>query len=599
MKVIGISCFYHDSAVALIEDGEVIAAVQEERFTRKKHDPNFPFNALNWVLSNNGIQVNEIDAMIYYEDVKKKLNRVKDTYLIDWPNSLGAYIKSMESQNAKQDAEHIIREVFKYDGLYVENNHHRSHAASAFYPSPFEDAAVLTMDGVGEWDATTYGVGRCKDLIITKTITYPDSIGMLYSLITHYCGFKVNSGEYKLMGLAPYGRPVYFDLIKNTMIEIKQDGSYKLNQDVFRWFKQADLATRNIERIFGRNKREAESEKIGFYSDVAASIQKVTEEVVLNIARHIRKETGETNLCMAGGVALNCVANGKLIKERLFDEVWVQPAAGDAGNAIGAALDYYYKNAKYAKRKVKETFSPYLGPSYTNEEIRSWLDSEGINYLMVEKVEEKTAQLLSEGKVIGWFQGASEFGPRALGNRSIIADPRSGEMQRDLNLKIKFRESFRPFAPSVLEEDVNEWFDINQRSPYMLFVGEVTKEKRLEIKQHEESLAGIDRLNVKTTEIPAVTHVDYTARVQTVRRSENIKYYELISEFKKITGCPVLVNTSFNVRGEPIVMKPEDAYRCFMRTDMDCLVMGNHIMYKEEQPAYHIDDNWMDEFELD
>ena len=598
MKVLGLSCFYHDSAVALIENGEVIAAAQEERFSRKKHDPGFPFNALTWVLGHRGVEINEIDAIVYYENSKKKLIRIKETYLYSWPRNFKTYTESMESQAKKQGFEKILREVYGYEGRCVENEHHLSHASSAFYPSPFDEAAILTMDGVGEWDTTTFGIGNKTRLSLTDSIVYPDSVGLLYSVITSYCGFKVNSGEYKLMGLAPYGEAVYSDLMKNKMIDIQNDGSYTLNRDIFGWFESPTSVMAALENVFGHKRRKQEDELSKFYADVAASIQNIIEEVVLKTAYHIKRETGKNNLCMAGGVALNCVANGKLVRERIFDRVWIQPAAGDSGTALGAALHFYYENSDPKERCAQE-FSPYLGPSYENEEIEASLVAIGANFKKDKHIIKTTAKYLTEGVVVGWFQGALEFGPRALGNRSILADPRSEEMQKKLNLKIKFRESFRPFAPSVLEEDVSEWFEIEQDSPYMLLVADVSPSKRLELNNYVEDLHGFEKLNIKTTEIPAVTHVDCSARVQTVSSNRNKKYYDLIKEFKLLTGCPVIVNTSFNVRGEPIVTTPEDAYRCFMRTNMDCLVIGDYVLLKENQPSYEELLDWENEFELD
>jgi len=598
MKVIGLSCFYHDSAVALIEDGEVVAAAQEERFTRKKHDPRFPFNALTWVLARRGVGINEIDAVVYYESKQKKLTRIKSTYLYSWPRKFKAYAEAMESQSKKQNFEKIIREVYGYDGCCVESEHHLSHASSAFYPSPFDEAAILTMDGVGEWDTTTFGVGEKTCLSITDSIVYPDSVGLLYSVMTSYCGFKVNSGEYKLMGLAPYGDPVYAGLIKNNLVEIQDDGSYQLNRDVFGWFEDFASVEAAIERVFGEKKRKQEDKLCKFYADVAASIQHVTEEIVLRTAYHIKTQTGKNNLCMAGGVALNCVANGKLVREQIFDRVWIQPAAGDAGTALGAALHFYYEKSDL-KERCAQKFSPYLGPSYENEEIEASLVALGANFEKDKLITKTVAKYLTEGMVVGWFQGRAEFGPRALGNRSIIADPRSEEMQKKLNLKIKFRESFRPFAPSVLEDDVSEWFEIEQDSPYMLLVADVSSSKRLLLIEEEESLTGFNKLGSKRTEIPAVTHVDYSARVQTVSSTSNKKYYDLINEFKHLTGCSVIVNTSFNVRGEPIVTTPEDAYMCFMRTNMDCLAIGDYVLLKENQPDYEESLDWKNEFELD
>lgn len=598
MKVIGLSCFYHDSAVALIEDGDVVAAAQEERFTRKKHDPRFPFNALTWILAHRGVGINEIDAVVYYENKQKKLARIKETYLNSWPRKFKAYAEAMESQSKKQNFEAIIREVYGYEGYCVESEHHLSHASSAFYPSPFNEAAILTMDGVGEWDTTTFGIGEKTRLSITDSIVYPDSVGLLYSVMTRYCGFKVNSGEYKLMGLAPYGEPVYAELIKNKMIEVQNDGSYQLNRDVFGWFEEFASVEEAVERVFGEKKRKQEDKLSSFYADVAASIQHVTEEIVLKTAYHVKKKTGQKNLCMAGGVALNCVANGKLVREQIFDRVWIQPAAGDAGTALGAALHFYYEKTGLKDRGV-HAFSPYLGPSYENEEIETSLVAVGANFEKDKNIIKTAAKYLTEGMIVGWFQGAAEFGPRALGNRSILADPRSEEMQKKLNLKIKFRESFRPFAPSVLEENVAEWFETEQDSPYMLLVADVSSSKRLELEKDVGELSRFDQLNIKTTEIPAVTHVDYSARVQTVSSKRNKKYYDLIKEFKHLTGCPVIVNTSFNVRGEPIVTSPEDAYRCFMRTNMDCLAIGDYVLLKENQTNYEESLDWKNEFVLD
>jgi carbamoyltransferase len=610
MIVLGISGLYHDSAAAIVDDGRIIAAVQEERFSRKKHDNRVPVNAINYCLKMAGKSMDEVDEVVYYDNPVLTLDR-----FLKNAEALGASSRDMVErgfENTFSDrlwiAEHL-RKIYgslgKEDKLYV-TEHHVSHAASAFYPSPFESAAVLTIDGVGEWATTTISHGVGNDITMLQEIRYPHSIGLMYSAFTAFCGFKVNEGDYKFMGLAPYGEPVYYDVIKEKLIDVKPDGSYKLNLDYFDFYKSEYMVNDKFAALFGGPKREPESNITKREMDIAASAQKVTEEVVLLLARHAREITGEKNLCMAGGVALNCVANGNIMEEGIFDNIWVQPAGGDGGGALGCALYAAFKHgtAKRVPDPDDSQQGSYLGCRFTNEEIMKYLDDNGYVYhYLGEDSNKEVARLLADEKIIGRFAGAMEFGPRALGNRSIIADPRSEEMQSKLNLKIKYRESFRPFAPSVLEEDIHEYFDIRDVSPYMLMVAPVKKERQIPFDLGEKlTYTDYDMLpivNARRSDIPAVTHVDYSARIQSVSEKRNPKYYELIAEFKKLTGCSVIVNTSFNVRGEPIVCTPEDAYKCFMRTEMDVLVLEDCILYKEEQPRFEEKGNWRDEYELD
>ena len=596
MNILGISAFYHDAAACLVADGDIIAAAQEERFTRIKHDASFPTHAIKYCLHEAGISPSEIDFVVFYDKPFPKFERILETYLAFAPRGFKSFAKSLPVWLKDK----LFQKTLIIDALEAElgkdidwslrlrfSEHHLSHAASAFFPSPFQDAAVLTMDGVGEWATTSIAVGSGNTLSIQKEITFPHSLGLLYSAFTYFAGFKVNSGEYKLMGLAPYGEPKYAQLIKDNLIQIRDDGSFKLDMSYFDYCTGLTMTNARFASLFGGKPRVSESPLTQREMDLAASIQLVLEEVVLKMARDIRRTTGHKNLCLAGGVALNCVANGKLLREKIFDQVWIQPAAGDAGGAIGAALAVYYLMLNQPRTiESKDAMKgAYLGPAYAQSEIERSLQAVGAVYSVVTDTEliSQTALALVEGNAVGWHQGRMEFGPRALGGRSIIADPRSPFAQKQLNLKVKFRESFRPFAPSVLREDVSDWFELDVDSPYMLLVGNVVNKKRLPISEADYSLLGISKLNVRRSEIPAVTHVDYSARIQTVHVETNPLYHALITEFNSKTGCPILVNTSFNVRGEPIVNTPEDAFRCFMGTDIDVLAIGNCLLYKYQQ----------------
>lgn len=611
MKILGISAYYHDSAACLVVDGEIIAAAQEERFTRKKHDSEFPINAIEYCLTEARIAASDVDYVVFYDKPFLKFERLFETYLAFAPKGFKSFATSLPvwvkdklfQKTVIIDAlkEHLSEEIDWAEKLLF-SEHHLSHAASAFFPSPFEEAAILTMDGVGEWATTSLAVGSGNRLSVKNEIHFPHSLGLLYSAITYYIGFKVNSGEYKVMGLAPYGEPKYADLIKTHLVDIKEDGSFHLDMSYFDYCTNLKMTNKKFDDLFGAPPRKPESTLTQREMDIAASIQAVTEEVVTKLARGIRKNTGLKNLCLAGGVALNCVANGKLLRENIFENIWIQPASGDAGGAVGAALAAYYLMLNQP-RKVKPNDSmkgAYLGPEYSQKEIEERLASVGAKFEVVGDKEliTLTAQALADGKAVGWHQGRMEFGPRSLGGRSIIADPRSPSVQKQLNLKVKYRESFRPFAPSVLREDVSEWFQIETDSPYMLLVADIAKDKQLEMTEEQKKLFGIEKLNVPRSDIPAVTHVDYSARIQTVHKETNAKYHALISEFKKLTGCPVLVNTSFNVRGEPIVCSPEDAFNCLMGTDIDFLVVGNCIMKKECQDQSLIKD-YKNLYELD
>jgi carbamoyltransferase len=610
-SILGISAFYHDSAAAVIVDGKITAAAQEERFSRKKHDARFPINAIKYVLEENRIKLSEIDYIVFFEKPFLKFERLLETYLAFAPKGFKSFSMSMpiwlrEKLFQKKlifDELNQIDENFNDIKKIKFSEHHYSHAASAFFPSPFKEAIVLTLDGVGEWATTTVSIGKENNLEIIKEIHFPHSLGLLYSAFTYYTGFKVNSGEYKLMGLAPYGEPIYRELILKELIDVKDDGSFRLNMKYFNYATGLTMTNNKFAKLFGQKVRKAESELLTqFHMDIAASIQAVTEEVVLKLTRDLSKEYNIRNLCMAGGVALNCVANGKILKDKVFENIWIQPAAGDAGGSLGAALAYWYKELK-KPRTIDENDSmsgSYLGPKYNNETIENKLkDLKGIfkKFSDLDLIKEVAAQLNNQ-KTIGWFQGRMEFGPRALGGRSILADPRSEKMQKVLNLKVKFRESFRPFAPSVLREEVKNWFDLDCDSPYMLLVSEVKKSLQIPMNDNQKNLFGIDKLNIKRSNIPAVTHVDYTARVQTVHEETNKRYYDLIKEFNNLTSCPVLVNTSFNIRGEPIVNTIEDAFKCFMGTDLDLLVCENFILYKEQQDQKLAID-YKNSFELD
>jgi carbamoyltransferase len=611
MKILGISAYYHDSAACIVVDGEIIAAAQEERFTRKKHDSEFPINAIEYCLTEAEMCVADIDYVVFYDKPFLKFERLFETYLAFAPKGFKSFATSLPvwvkdklfQKTVIIDAlkEHIGEDVDWSEKLLF-SEHHLSHAASAFFPSPFTEAAVLTMDGVGEWATTSLAVGDGNKLSVKNEIHFPHSLGLLYSAITYYIGFKVNSGEYKVMGLAPYGEPKYADLIKDNLINIKEDGSFHLDMSYFDYCTDLKMTNKKFDDLFGAPPRKPESILTQREMDIAASIQLVTEEVVIQLARGIRKSTGLKNLCLAGGVALNCVANGKLLRENIFDNIWIQPASGDAGGAVGAALAAYYLMLNQP-RKVNPNDSmkgAYLGPKYSQIEIEQRLAKVGARFEVVSDKElvDLTAQALADGKAVGWHQGRMEFGPRSLGARSIIADPRSPLVQKQLNLKVKYRESFRPFAPSVLREDVSDWFQIENDSPYMLLVADVAKDKQLGMTAAQKKLFGIEKLNVPRSAVPAVTHVDYSARIQTVHKETNPKYHALISAFKRLTGCPVLVNTSFNVRGEPIVCSPEDAFNCLMGTDIEFLVVGNCIMRKENQD-HSLAKDYKNAYELD
>ncbi len=609
-SILGISAFYHDSAACLLKDGKIIAAAQEERFSRKKHDPRYPHHAVEFVLNYSRIKLSEIDQIVFFEKPFLKFERLLETYVAFAPRGFVSFAKAMPlwikeklfQKNLLFNKLKEHDENFKSDKNIFFSDHHLSHAASAFFPSPFEEAVVLTADGVGEWATTTVAVGKKNDLEIKKEIHFPHSLGLLYSAFTYYTGFKVNSGEYKLMGLAPYGSPIYEDKVKE-LVDIKDDGTFRLDQKYFNYATGLTMTNEKFHELFGQKPRDPKNEKITqFHMDIAASIQKVTEEIMIKLAKAIRQEYNIKNLCLAGGVALNCVANGKILKEKIFDNIWIQPAAGDAGGSLGAALALWHIEQK--KERVvnsnDDMKGSYLGTEFNQEEIENELKSAGANFekLQYEDLISKTAEFLSNEKAIGWFQGRMEFGPRALGARSILGDPRSDKMQKNLNLKVKYRESFRPFAPSILKEDLSDWFNINVDSPYMLLVADVNSNKKIEMNEEQKKLFGIDKLNIKRSEIPAVTHVDYSARIQTVTKETNKTYYDLISKFKEKTGCPVIVNTSFNVRGEPIVNSPTDAFNCFMGTELDYLVIGNCILEKSKQDP-NLKKDYTKEFELD
>lgn len=606
MNILGISAYYHDSAACLLRDGEVVAAAQEERFTRKKHDHRFPAHAVDYVVKAGGLSgINEVDYLVFYDKPLIKFERLLETYLAYAPSGILSFMKAMPlwlKEKLHLPAE--IRKETGYEGKILFAEHHESHAASAFYPSPFDEAAVICLDGVGEWATTSYWVGRGKTLEKKGEVGFPHSLGLLYSAFTYYTGFKVNSGEYKVMGLAPYGEPRYADLIYKHLVDLKDDGSFRLNMKYFNYCQGLTMTNGRFDELFGGPPRKPESTLTQREMDLAASVQKVTEEVMLRISKHVHRETGMKNLCLAGGVALNCVGNGRVLREGPFERIWVQPAAGDAGGALGAAYavwhQYLEKDRPQGKGLDRQKGS-YLGPSFSDEEIGRCLEGIGAHYERIEDpaLFQKVAGFIDEGKVIGWFNGRMEFGPRALGARSIIGDARNTEMQKRMNLKIKYRESFRPFAPSVLAEHVSEWFEHESESPYMLMVAPVREKHRIPMTDEQQRLFGIDKLNVPRSSIPAITHVDYSARIQTVHEETNPRYYRLIKAFHEKSGCPLIVNTSFNVRGEPIVCTPEDAYRCFMRTEMDVLVLDNYLLFKEHQPAWKDSGDWQKEFELD
>ena len=609
--ILGISAFYHDSAATILIDGKIIAAAQEERFTRKKHDPSYPYNAVEFVLNYSNIKLNDVDQVIFFEKPFLKFERLLETYVAFAPKGFKSFCMAMpiwlkdKLFQKKILCDELKRhdENFKDDKKIHFSDHHLSHAASAFFPSPFKEAIILTADGVGEWATTTVAVGRGNNLEIKKEIHFPHSLGLLYSAFTYYTGFKVNSGEYKLMGLAPYGTPIYEDKIKNNLIDIKEDGSFHLDQAYFNYAIGLTMTNKKFNNLFGQTPRDSKKEKLTqFHMDIAASIQKVTEDIMIKLAKSLKEEFNISNLCLAGGVALNCVANGKILKEKIFNNIWVQPAAGDAGGSLGAALALWHieQNNPRVVSLSDDMQGSYLGPEYNQKQIENELDKVGAVYEIKneEDLLNQTVNDLSTGEAIGWFQGRMEFGPRALGNRSILGDPRSSEMQKNLNLKVKYRESFRPFAPSILKEDLAKWFDISIDSPYMLMVSNINNNKTIEMTEEQKKLFGIDRLNIKRSEIPAVTHVDYSARIQTVHRETNEKYFKLIKKFKEKTNCPIVINTSFNVRGEPIVNTPLDAFNCFMGTELDKLVIGDCYLSKNNQDP-SLKKDYKKEFELD
>ncbi|MBD1153159.1 carbamoyltransferase [Pelagibacterales bacterium SAG-MED24] len=595
-SILGISAFYHDSAASIIIDGKIIAAAQEERFTRIKHDQNYPHNAIEFVLKYANLSLSDIDHIVFFEKPFLKFERLLETYVAFAPRGFKSFCKAMPiwlSQKLFQKTL-LFNKLKEHDQDFNDkkkimfSDHHLSHAASAFYPSPFNEAIVLTADGVGEWATTTFALAKGNKVKIIKEIHFPHSLGLLYSAFTYYIGFKVNSGEYKLMGLAPYGNPIYKDKILKNLIDVKEDGTFRLNQDYFNYATGLTMTNEKFHDLFGQPVRNASEQNLTqFHMDIASSIQSVTQDIMIKLATSIQKEYDVKNLCLAGGVALNCVANGKLIEKKIFDKIWIQPAAGDAGGSLGAALALWHNefdNPRIANPN-DDMQGSYLGPEFNNNQIEKYLNEIGAVYKYFDNEEliSKTADDLSKGLAIGWFQGRMEFGPRALGARSILGDPRSSSMQKNLNLKVKYRESFRPFAPSVLRDDLSEWFNIDIDSPYMLLVSNINSSKCISMTEKEKNLFGIDKLNVKRSEIPAVTHIDYSARIQTVDQNRNGKYFYLLKKFKEITGCPVIVNTSFNVRGEPIVNTPKDAFNCFMGTELDSLVIGNYILKKIDQ----------------
>ena len=612
MYILGISAFYHDSAACLIKNSEIIAAAQEERFTRKKHDASFPHHAIKYCIQEAQINAEQIDSVVFYEKPFIKFERLLETYLAFAPKGFMSFAKAMpvwikdklfQKSALIKDLKTTLGNDINWKDKLLFSEHHLSHAASAFYPSPFKSAAVLTLDGVGEWTTTSLAVGKGRDLKVVKEIHFPHSLGLLYSTFTYYTGFKVNSGEYKVMGLAPYGKPKYANLIKEKLIKVADDGSFQLDMSYFNYATGLTMTNKKFDILFGGPARTSKTKLTQREMDLAASIQKVTEDIVIQLAKGIAKETGEKNLCLAGGVALNCVANGIIVKEKIFDNIWIQPAAGDAGGALGAALSVWYSHYNNERKVSSERDAmkgTYLGPEFSDKEIEAELKICGSVYkkLSEEDLINTVAQSLANEKAVGWMQRRMEFGPRALGGRSIIADPRSTTMQKQLNLKVKYRESFRPFAPSVLREDVFEWFEHETDSPYMLIVAGIQKDKRLTMTDKEEELFGIEKLNVPRSSVPAITHVDYSARIQTVDAATNPRYHALISKFKEKTGYPLVVNTSFNVRGEPVVCTPTDAFKCFMETELDILVIGNYLLKKEEQDET-LKENYKEFYELD
>ena len=612
MYILGISAFYHDSAACILKDGEIVAAAQEERFTRKKHDAGFPSNAVKYCLKEAKIAPDNIESIVFYEKPFVKFERLLETYLAFAPRGFASFVQAMplwikdklfQKSALIKELQETLGDSVNWNERLLFSEHHLSHAASAYYPSPFQSAAVLTLDGVGEWTTTSIAIGKESELKVVKEIKFPHSIGLLYSAFTYYTGFKVNSGEYKVMGLAPYGEPRYADLIKEKLISVSDDGSFQLDMSYFNFATGLTMTNKKFDALFGGLPRISDTKLTQREMNLAASVQKVTEDIILDLARGIAKESGERNLCLAGGVALNCVANGILLREKIFDNIWIQPAAGDAGGALGAALSIWYlhyHNKRIASKERDAMKGAYLGPEFSNIEIESELNKCGAVFKRLSESEmiEEVASALADEKAVGWMQGRMEFGPRALGGRSIIADPRSPVMQKQLNLKVKYRESFRPFAPSVLREDVSEWFEHNIDSPYMLLVADIQKDKRLAMTEEEEALFGIDKLNVPRSIVPAITHIDYSARIQTVHADTNPRYHAVISKFKEKTGCPIVVNTSFNVRGEPIICTPTNAFKCFMGSEMDMLAIGNYVLFKEQQDKA-LKENYEERYELD
>ena len=605
MYILGISAYYHDSAACILKDGEIIAAAQEERFTRKKHDQNFPINAIKYCLKEADISSKDLGIVAFYDKPFLKFERILETYLSYAPRGINSFLKAMPLWIKKKLwIKSLIQDEIGFNGKILFPEHHASHAASAFYASPFKNAAFLTMDGVGEWATTSYGVGKSNKMEVLADIKFPNSLGLLYSAFTFYTGFRVNSGEYKVMGLAPYGSPKYKDLIFKHLIDVKEDGSFKMDMSYFDYNVGLTMTNKKFNNLFGGPPREPESELTQKEMDLARSIQEVTEEIVMKMAKHVREVTKQKYLCLAGGVALNCVANGKLLRSKIFDDIYIQPAAGDAGGALGCAYIAWYQhldNKRIADGKTDSMNGAYLGPQFSNDQIKRYLDENSYKYkkLSDDELPEKVADLINEQNVIGWFQGRMEFGPRALGSRTIIGDSRSPETQKTINLKIKYRESFRPFAPSILEENISEYFDIDRPSPYMLLVAAVKKDKQISMTSEQESYFGLQKLNIPRSQVPAITHVDYSARIQSVNKKTNKRYHDMLTAFNNKYGCPVIVNTSFNVRGEPIVCTPKDAYLCFMRTEMDYLIMNNYLLSKKHQKPLDKDSDWMSEFELD
>ena len=605
MYILGISSYYHDSAACILKDGEIIAAAQEERFTRKKHDQNFPINAIKFCLKDAGISSSDLEIVAFYDKPFLKFERILETYLSYAPKGISSFLKAMPLWIKKKLwIKTLIQDEIGFTGKILFPEHHASHAASAFYASPFNEAAFLTMDGVGEWATTSYGIGNGNKMEVLADIKFPNSLGLLYSAFTYYTGFRVNSGEYKVMGLAPYGEPKYKKLIYDYLIDVKEDGSFNMDMTYFDYNVGLTMTNKKFNDLFGGPPRVPESELTQKEMDLARSVQEVTEEIVLKMAKHVRKATNKKYLCLAGGVALNCVANGKLLRSGIFDDIFIQPAAGDAGGALGCAYIAWYQyleNVRQTDGKTDFMSGAYLGPEFSNEEIKTYLDEKGYDYkkLSDKELPDKIADLINEQNVIGWFQGRMEFGPRALGGRTIIGDSRSIETQKTINLKIKYRESFRPFAPSIREENISDYFDIDRPSPYMLLVAEVSKNKQLPMTEEQESYFGLKKLNIARSEVPAITHVDYSARIQSVNKITNKRYHDLLTVFNQKYDCPVIVNTSFNVRGEPIVCTPKDAYLCFMRTEMDYLLLNNYLLKKINQKPLNNDSDWMSEFELD